>query len=432
MLSGVELPVSERLDVLKTSLPLHGKLLPNRLAIHPMEGCDGTAGGAPDALTFRRYERFGTSGAGLLWVEACAVNHEGRGNARHLCLNDDTLPVFHRLFADMMASVKTASGEDFHPYTVLQLTHSGRYSKPATDATAIVAVTDNPILDPFSNPKRRLISDEELEALEDRYVTTARMAREIGFHAVDIKACHRYLISELLSAHTREGRYGGSFDNRVRFLLNIIDKVKAHVDIDVTLRLNAYDAIPYPYGWGTDENGRPAMDEPRRLMQLLWEKGVRLVNISTGNPYYNPHIGRAANAGPYTAPEHPIESAARMLHIIKEMKEAVPGMALVGTGFSWFREYGACIAAGCIEQGWMDIAGFGRQSLAYPDFARDITVGGAMIRSKCCTACTKCTELMRFGGQAGCVIKDSTVYLPLWRKATNGRTMMNTRIASHL
>jgi 2,4-dienoyl-CoA reductase-like NADH-dependent reductase (Old Yellow Enzyme family) len=290
-----------------------------------------------------------------------------------------------------------------------------------------VAVAENPYLDPVSNPKRRLITDGELEHLEDQYIETALLVKEIGFDAVDIKACHRYLISELLSAHTREGRYGGSFENRIRFLLNIIDKLKASVDIDITLRINAYDAIPYPYGWGSDENGSPSLDEPRRLMQILWEKGVRMVNISTGNPYYNPHIGRPADVGPYIAPEHPIESAARMLNIIKEMKAAVPDMVLVGTGFSWFREFGANIAAGCIEQGWMDIAGFGRQSFAYPDFARDIVTNGAMIRSKCCTTCTKCTELMRFGGQAGCVVKDSKIYLPVWREVTNGRTMMSEK-----
>jgi len=107
-------------------------------------------------------------------------------------------------------------------------------------------------------------------------------------------------------------------------------------------------------------------------------------------------------------------------------------LTVVGTGFSWFREYGAHIAAGCIANGWMDMAGFGRQSFACPDFARDIIDGGAMIRNKCCIACTKCTELMRFGGQAGCVVRDSKVYLPLWREATNGRTMMNSKIANHI
>ena len=429
---GVELPVSEPLDSLKTSLQLYGKRIPNRLAIHPMEGCDGTPNGAPGELTFRRYKRLSAGAAGLLWIEACAVKNGGRGNARHLFLNGDTKPVFKEMVCRILTSAKMASGEDFRPFTVLQLTHAGRYSKPNTDATSIVAVTENPFLDPLSNPKRRYITDEELKLLEDQYVETASLALETGVDAVDIKACHRYLISELLSAHTREGQYGGCFDNRVRFLLNIIDKVKIKVGIDVTLRINAFDAIPYPYGWGTDENGQPSLDEPRRLMQILWEKGVRMVNITTGNPYYNPHIGRPADTGPYTAPEHPIESAARMLQIIREMKASAPGMIIIGTGFSWFRDYGANIAAGCIEKGWMDMAGFGRQSLAYPDFARDIIVDGAMARNKCCTACTRCTELMRFGGKTGCVIRDSKIYLPLWREASNGRTMMSKKVANHV
>ena len=432
MRTGVELPVSEQLDILTRSVWCNGKEIKNRLVIHPMEGCDGTAEGSPDELTFRRYRRFGAGGAGLLWVEACTVNNEGRANARHLYLNRANLPVFKQMFDDMMAAAKEVSGEAGRPYTVLQLTHGGRYSRPGPDATAIVAVAENPFLDPFSNPQRRLITDDELERLEDQYVESALMAKEIGFDAVDIKACHRYLISELLSAHTREGRYGGSFDNRIRFLLNIFDKLKAKVDIDLAIRINTYDAIPYPYGWGTDENGNPALDEPRRLMQLFEQKGVRLVNISTGNPYYNPHVGRPADVGPYIAPEHPIESAARMLSIIKEMKNAAPDTTVVGTGFSWFREFGANIAAGCIEKGWFDLAGFGRQSFAYPDFARDIVDGGSMIRKKCCTACTKCTELMRFGGKTGCVIRDSKVYLPRWKEATNGRTMMSTKIATHI
>ncbi|MDR2234149.1 MAG: hypothetical protein LBE56_13640 [Tannerella sp.] len=430
--AGVELPFSEQLDILKTSISLYGKLLPNRMAIHPMEGCDGTTAGAPGELTFRRYERFCAGGAGLIWVEACAVCREGRSNPRHLFLHQENMPEFQKLYDSMIASAKNESINELRPYTVLQLTHAGRYSKPGNDPTALIAVPENPYLDPVSNPNRRLISDDELEQLENQYVSTALMAKEIGFDAVDIKACHRYLISELLSAHTREGRYGGSFENRTRFLLNIIDRIKARVDIDIAVRINAYDAIPYPFGWGTDADGNPDLTEPRRLMQLLNEKGVRLVNISTGNPYYNPHIGRAADSGPYVASEHPIESAARMLHIIKELKEAAPVINLVGTGFSWFREYGANIAAGCIEQGWMDLAGFGRQAFAYPDFARDIITHGAMLRNKCCTTCTKCTEVMRFNGQTGCVTKDNKLYLPLWRTATNGQTMMSSRIATHI
>ncbi|MDR1672069.1 MAG: hypothetical protein LBS09_01190 [Bacteroidales bacterium] len=428
--ADVDLPVSDSTDALTLPLTLYGKQLSNRLVVHPMEGCDGTAAGAPDELTFRRYGRFASGGAALLWMEACAVTNEGRANPRQIFLNSSTRKEFDNLSRHIRQASESANGSV--PYTVLQLTHSGRYSKPFAGASAIVPVDENPYLDAFTNPKRTVISDDELEMLEDAYATSAVLARACGFNAVDVKACHRYLLSELLAAHTRKGRYGGSFENRTRFLLNVIDKINARTDIDISLRINAYDAMPYPYGWGSDENGEPSLDEPKQLLRLLEIKGIRLVNITTGNPYYNPHIGRPGDIAPYVAPEHPVESAARMLHIIKELKSAAPAVQIVGTGFSWFREYGANVAAGCIEREWMDMAGFGRQSFAYPDFARDIVRNGGMQRNKCCIACTKCTELMRFGGMAGCVVRDAKTYLPIWREATNGQTMMSNKIACHI
>ncbi len=430
--AGVDLPIAENLAALKQPLDLYGKTLSNRLIVHPMEGCDGNPDGSPGPLTLRRYDRFARGGAGLLWVEACAVNSEARANPLQIWINRETLPAFRQMMDDAYAAAEESMGSGFRPYTVLQLTHSGRYSKSFVGAEAIVAVAENPVLDPCSNPKRRLITDEELEALEDQYVEAARLAKEAGFDAVDIKGCHRYLINELFSARTREGRYGGPFENRIRFLLNIIDKTKAAVDVDITLRINAYDAIPAPYGWGCDADGQPDLTEPKQLMNVLESRGIRLVNLSTGNPYYNPHVGRPADTGPYVPPEHPVESAARMLGIIRQMKAAAPSVNVIGTGFSWFREYGAHIAAGCIEKGWFDLAGFGRQSFAYPDFAKDIVLHGAMDRKKCCIACTKCTELMRFGREAGCVIRDADPYLEIWREATAGRTMMSKRIATHI
>lgn len=432
--AGVNLPVSEDLSPLKKAVKIGEKTVPNALGIHPMEGCDGTADGAPDTLTFRRYNRFASGGAGLLWLEACAVQQNGRANPRQISLTKNNVSEFKKLYEEMLKSAKESMGDSHRPYTVLQLTHSGRYSRPYDGAPAIVAVEENPYIDPYSNPKRVVITDEELEALEDNYVKAAKLAKEVGFDAVDVKACHRYLNSELLSAFTREGsKYGGSsFENRTRLLLNVIDKIRAAVDIDIAVRLNAYDAIPYPYGWGSDKDGNPDLTEPKKLMKILAEKGVKLVDISTGNPYYNPHVGRPCDIGPYVAPEHQIESAARMLNIVKEMKAAAPEIVVMGTGFSWFRELGANIGAACVEQGWMDIAGFGRQAFAYPDFAKDIVCEGGMKRNKCCIACTKCTELMRFHSTAGCVVRDSEVYVPIWREATNGQTMMTNRIDSHI
>lgn len=431
--AGLDLPVSENFGLFAEPIEVYGKTIPNRLIIHPMEGCDGNPdNGAPAELTRRRYLRFGAGGAGLLWVEACAVVPEARANPRQIWITRDNIAEFKAMQDEMLAAARESMGADFRPYTVLQLTHSGRYSKPGPDAESIVTVAEHTYLDPYSNPKRRVITDEELEALEDKYVEAARLAKEVGFDAVDIKGCHGYLISELLGARLRPGKYGGSFENRTRFYLNIIDKVKAQVDIDITTRINAYDAIPAPYGWGCDGEGNPDLAEPKLLMQMLEQRGVQLVNITTGNPYYNPHVGRPSDMGAYVGPEHQTEAAYRMLNIIRELKAAAPSIKFIGTGFSWFRQYGANIAAGCMEQGWFDMAGFGRQAFAYPDFAKDILLHGGMDAKKCCIACTKCTEIMRFGGKAGCVIRDSKVYLPIWKEATDGRTMMNTRPGIHV
>ena len=431
--AGVNLPVSEDLSPLKETVKIGEKSAPNALGIHPMEGCDGTADGAPAELTFRRYDRFARGGAGLLWLEACAVTESGRANPRQISIKESNLSEFKKLRENIISAAAESMGEGHRPYTVLQLTHSGRYSRPYDGAPAITAVGENPYIDPYSNPNRKVITDEELDTLKDDFVRSAKLAREAGFDAVDVKACHRYLNSELLSAFTRENsRYGGSFENRTRLLCDVVDKIRAEVDIDIAVRLNAYDAIPYPYGWGSDKDGNPDLTEPKRLMKILAQKGVKLVNISAGNPYYNPHIGRPCDIGPYVAPEHQIESAARILNIVREMKSAAPEITVMGTGLSWFRELGANIAAACVKEGWFDIAGFGRQGFAYPDFAKDIAVGGGMQRGKCCIACTKCTELMRFHSTAGCVVRDSKVYVPIWREATNGETMMSDKIDIHI
>jgi 2,4-dienoyl-CoA reductase-like NADH-dependent reductase (Old Yellow Enzyme family) len=132
------------------------------------------------------------------------VVNEGRANPRQLYINKDTKN-------DLAASLKEiykAAGDAGHsrPYSVLQLTHSGRYSIPCGVSAPIVAVA-NPFLD-ANLPRIHVISDKELEQLEEKFVDAAEMAMEAGFDAVDIKACHTYLLSELLSAHTRKGPYG--------------------------------------------------------------------------------------------------------------------------------------------------------------------------------------------------------------------------------
>ena len=287
---GVDLQVSEDVSPLLEPLDIGGFGLANRLVTLPMEGCDGSPDGSPDELTFRRYRRFAAGGAGLLWFEATAVVEEGRANPRQLWIREDTVDGFARL---VEASLKAAP---HRPYLVLQLTHSGRYSKPGRAPQPIIA-HHSPFLDPLHNlpPDYPVVSDDELERLEDRYVEAARLAQRAGFDAVDVKACHRYLVSELHASHTREGRYGGSFENRSRFFRNVVAKIRALVPgIAVTSRMNAYDAMEYPYGFGVDREdpAKPDLSEPMELVRCLKQAGAPLVNITIGNPYFNPHVNR--------------------------------------------------------------------------------------------------------------------------------------------
>ncbi len=433
---GVDIPLSTNISILKQPVKIGNKSIPNSIVIHPMEGCDGTEEGKPDELTFRRYERFAGGGAGLLWMEATAVVNEGRANPRQIYINSKNLHAFKDLYKIIKQTANREFGDNHNPYTVLQLTHSGRYSKPLGKPAPIIAA-QNKYLDPYLPDDYLVITDSQLEELEDKFVEAAILAKEVGFDAIDIKSCHRYLNSELLSAFTREGKYGGSFENRTRFLLNIVDKIKYRLGdtLDITLRMNAYDAIPYPYGWGVSQEdfNKPDLREPIKLIKLLYKKGVKLVNLSCGNPYYNPHVGRPYDTGSYTPPQHQLENTATMLGIIRDIQKAVPEIALVATGFSWLREFGANVAAGGIEDGWFKFAGFGRQAFAYPDFARDIIENGSMKREKCCIACSNCTVIMRDGGKTGCVPKDAKVYAPIFKEGRKDKPpIKGSHIAEHI
>jgi NADPH-dependent glutamate synthase beta subunit-like oxidoreductase/2,4-dienoyl-CoA reductase-like NADH-dependent reductase (Old Yellow Enzyme family) len=406
-----------------------GKLLiPNSLAVHPMEGCDGDSQGRPSELTLRRYERFAAGGAGLIWAEATAVVPEGRANPRQLWLNEDNKDSFAAI-VKMMREV----APEHKPVIVLQLTHSGRYSKPQGVAYPIIAQRDpyRDVLAPQQkpNPNRKskisddwpIVTDEYLDKLQDAYVKAARIAFEVGFDVVDIKSCHGYLINELFACHNRKGKYGGPFENRTRFVLDVIDKIHRELgeDAQVVTRLGIYDAIPYPYGWGVDKDdySKPDLTETKKLIGLLQQRGVNLINVTVANPYYNPHVGRPFNepiVGGYEEPEHPLMGVCRLINLAGEIQKEFPDIAIVGTGYSWLRTLFANVAAASKMNGLATLVGAGRMAFAYPDFAKDIITKGRMFPEKVCVSCSACTQIMRDGGMTGCVVRDNEVYGPIF------------------
>ncbi len=425
---NLDLPVDRDLEPLARSVQMASRRAPNALAVQPMEGCDGDAEGRPGPLTERRYRRFARGGAGLLWFEATAIEQAARANPRQLMLTEENVSHFAALRRDALAAGREVNGPDYDPFTVLQLTHSGRYSRPQGDPAPIIPQHDG-ILDevqglPDDYP---LISDGELDRLQDRYVRLAHLVRDCGFDGVDFKSCHRYLISELLASHTREGRYGGSFEDRTRFLLQLVGRVRDQVpDLAVLVRLNVYDGHPYPWGWGVSEDdpGVPDLTEPLRLVGRLKEAGVAAINVTAGNPYYTPHINRPFDRnvpGGYAPQEHPLCGVARLVHLARDIKKAHPDMVVVGSGYSWLRQYLGHVAAAVIRRGWADIVGLGREAFAYPDFARDLLTKGALDPRRVCITCSRCTQIMRDGGRTGCVPLDSEVYGPIYAQGRRGK-----------
>ncbi len=438
-----EIRISEDLSPLWNPVSFGNRTIGNSLAIHPMEGCDGHLDGSPDELVYRRWERFGAGGAKLIWGEATAVQEDARANTRQLWIHDDNVSDFENLVLRTRIAHKKSIGRDDDLIVGLQLTHSGRYSyrKP------LIAYHD-PAVDPATliDKKRKIpvppdypiLSDGDLKRVEDALVHAAVLAWKAGFDFVDLKQCHRYLLSELLGAKMREGEYGGSLENRTRLVRNVIGRIREATDDQLLLasRMNVYDGIPYktdpdtnegiprepypiPYrsGFGVDEQSplKEDLTEPLAVIGLLREAGLQMINVTMGSPYYNPHVGRPAEKAPidaYETPEHPLYGVARHFRCTAAIQQAYPDLNIVGTGYSWLQQYLINAGAANIRDGRVTIVGSGRGALAYPDFVKDVNDTGEMIRKKVCITVSYCVALMRGKhnelGQfaSGCVPRD--------------------------
>jgi NADPH2 dehydrogenase len=448
---GDSLAMSNDFSGLFESVEIGGRRAGNRLAVQPMEGCDGTADGHPDELTYRRYHRFGAGGAKIIWAEATAIVEEGRMNPRQLWLHETTAGSIAKMLEGCRSAHREAFGHNDDLVVGLQLTHSGRFSyrKP------LIATHDS-ILDPLTLDKSTgrfvdesypLLSDDHLKRIEDQYVEAARLARKIGVDFIDLKQCHRYLLSELLAAKNRPGPYGGSLENRTRLIRNVIGRIReAFPDLTIATRMNAYDGIPYR-GEGEDFVGQPCphelplqtafgtnpqnhleedLTEPLQVVRWLRDWGVRLINISAGNPYANPHLVRPAEFAPvdgYKAPEHPLLGVLRHFRIARQIQAAVPDVPVVGSGYSWLQDFVMHAAAANVAVGDVAIVGLGRATLSHPDFARTLQEEGRLNRKQVCRTFSYCTNLMRskdhpLGQYAtGCPPFDKEVYGPLWKEA---------------
>ena len=444
---GIELPCEDAI-VAGPASPLaqsvggvliNGKQLGNRCAVHPMEGWDGTATGGITPNVLRRWERFGESGAKLIFGgEAMAVRPDGRANPNQLIIGPDTKADLARLRETLVAAHQRLYGNTSDLVIGFQLTHSGRFCKPYDHSRLEPRVAyRHPLLDgPFKvTSDKQVWTDAELDRLIEDYAVAAQIAWDVGADFVDIKHCHGYLLHELLSGFTRPGKYGGCFENRTRMLRDIVAAIRATGNkIDLAVRLSAFDfvpfrpdpalsspgkpgpgvpadysqCLPYRYAFGVNQRDPVAYDltETFRFMDLCAGLGIKILNLTAGSPYYNPHIQRPAAYPPsdgYQPPEDPLVGVARQINVVRQLKERAPAsLILVGTAYTYLQEYLPHVAQYVLRQRWVDVVGIGRMVLSYPTIFADAIAQGALSAKSICRTFSDCTTAPRNGMVSGC------------------------------
>ncbi len=418
---------------------INGKLLRNRYAVQPMEGWDGTTTGGMTEDVLHRWRRFGESGAKLIWGgEAMAVRPDGRANPNQLIINERNQAGLATLREALVEQHRQLFGNTEDLIIGFQLTHSGRFCKPNDHARLEPRVAyRHPILDrKFGVTSDDLVwTDSELEALAGDYVRAARNAWNVGADFVDIKHCHGYLLHELLSAFTRPGKYGGSFENRTRLLREIVSGIRADGNpIELGVRLSAFDFVPFKPNPALSEPGKPGpgipedfnahlpyryafgvnptipveydLAEAMRFLELCAALGIKLVNLTAGSPYYNPHIQRPAAYPPsdgYQPPEDPLVGVARQINMVRQLKATAPkGLVIVGSAYSYLQEYLPHVGQYVVRHGWTDLIGIGRMVLAYPAILADAIESGRISPRTICRTFSDCTTAPRKGLISGC------------------------------
>jgi NADPH2 dehydrogenase len=423
---------------LETPMEVDGMMIGNRIVAQPMEGWDCGTDGAPTEATIRRWAKFGASGAKLIFGgEAAAIRPDGRANPWQLVINDANIQAIADLRETARRAHIDAMGNDRGWITGLQLTHSGRFCKPHDNTKFEPFILyRHPVLDgKFGiSSTHPVMQDADISRLIEDYVSAAQRAQDAGFDFVDLKHCHGYLGHEFLSAKTRPGPYGGSLQNRTRFLREMVSGIRAHCPgLKIAVRLSALDLIafkpgaaldgakgpapgvpvdypadaPYDYGFGVDPNDPTAFDmtELFALFDIFSDLNIHLVNVTLGSPYYNPHLVRPAAYPPsdgYASPEDPLVGVMRHLDVVRRIKQARPAFRIVGSGYSYLQEYLPHVAQAAVRDGWTDFVGLGRMMLSYPEIMLDALGGRPAQRKKFCRTFSDCTTAPRNGIASGC------------------------------
>jgi 2,4-dienoyl-CoA reductase-like NADH-dependent reductase (Old Yellow Enzyme family) len=383
-------------EILSSPLKIGNKTAPNRIVNQPMEGNDGDASGNPTELTLRRYRNLAEGGAGIIVIESLTLTYESRARKNQLKISEENAKGLERLVKEM----KELNGKSL---VLFQINHSGRISGAAF--SKVVS------LYPTGDPNIHLLTEEEIEGIGEKFVKASVIAKQVGADGIDFKHCHGYLCGEMLRpANIRQDRFGGSFENRTRFFRETTGKIKQAVGEDnflLGVRYSVYEGIPGGLGTSGPEEVTEELFEPLRFAKMIEELGMNYINVSAGIPAITPEIVRPTKNYP--------EGVYRHFGWAKAVKYLVK-IPVIGSGYSYLRDGKNNLkepnlskksflyyAEKNLKDGYVDLVGIGRQSLADPLFAKKILCGD-VDKVNFCTACGGCSILLKSQKEVGCTV----------------------------
>ena len=278
---GLFFPMHYDTDALDHETQLHGHTVGNRSVLLMQPALDAAENGAPSEETVRRYENAVREKAyGIVVIEPTGISADAREFDRGLAISEENASSFQALIEAVKAVSEEAHG--FAPLVIALLNHAGHHAlKPAAFDISASLPHDVPLL-----------KDEELNALLITCADAAKSAEKAGFDGIALNAADRSLFGESLAAFHRDGKFGGDFDDRTRFLRDCYTAMKMVVSDELffTIRLCLSDGIPQPDGWGMafEDLSAPDLYEPALLLKILQTLyGVELVICTIGIPNIN-------------------------------------------------------------------------------------------------------------------------------------------------
>ena len=380
------------MSLIFSPLKIGNKTLPNRFFAQAMEGNDGENGGRPSERTVNRYIELAKGGWGAVQAEATSVTETSLARVNGMIINRRNLDSFKKL-------VDSFRKHNADCPLFLQITHSGERSGAFSEkVTATPGVQKN---DGSQNAGARYLSTDDIERIKDLFIEGALLSEEAGIDGIDFKMCHGYLGGELLRpANVRDDKWGGSFENRTRFLREGIGEIKARLrskDFILGSRFSMYEGIRGGCGSAGADEIIEDIREMLDVVRVMDDLGMDFANVSAGIPALTSSITRPTKISKNMVFHH-LRYAKAVKELVKKENRAIK---VIGSAYSTFKDEVLPVMEEMLTKEYADACGFGRQIFADPHTPGKIAAGEKV---NWCVLCSGCSKLMIAQVNDGCIV----------------------------